>query len=323
MSDRRMMVMVVSLERHLEEERKVLFEAIAGQRGIPVGLPFPAIPANYIFKLNSQYISDADYIFLLMGNEYGALTDKGVSYVHSTYASAQALRKPIVSLIYNGIETKRQDALDKKRLDGFLKQLSKDSVYYWHNDESLRDCAERALEHIFEHEPAPGWRKSSVVSHVAEDHSLVRQLKAQVVQLTNRLKSSIAESAELKLDDDLAPWKFGYQCHAFREGRLRHFSGQMAMAIQDAFECLSPTLLAPVSEARLQIVLSNRIHYEVLKSAQSEWLGCHAVSDIKVDQESLDELKVRLRALHLIEFDDQGRWLLTHEGEQQAIKAYT
>lgn len=76
MPNTRMMVMLASLERLMTEERKAVHEAIIGQQAIPVGLAYPAIPANYIHKLNLQCIGDADYVLLVVGQEYGPVTDR-------------------------------------------------------------------------------------------------------------------------------------------------------------------------------------------------------------------------------------------------------
>ena len=120
------MIMVASLEREMHAARKTVFEAIFGMSGIPVGLAYPLTPANYLLKLNQQCITDADYLLLIIGEEYGALSDKGVGYLHATYASALAQRKPIVSLIYQGRQKlSHLDEFDQKRLAGFIQQLQK------------------------------------------------------------------------------------------------------------------------------------------------------------------------------------------------------
>ena len=325
MSDSRMMVMVASLERHLSEERKILTEAIAGQNSIPVGLAYPPIPANYIYKLNQQALNDADYVVLLIGSEYGALTDKGVGYVHATFAAAQAARKPILSLIYEGEATQPTDNFDEKRLKGFVDQLKTGCVFYWHDDDSLRDSAERGLEFIFEHHPSTGWIKADLqplVSSVsADDQSLIQKLKTQVQHLTQKVQSlpghSKAEKVDFSKDQRLLTLK--YQCNAFREGRLKQLDGQLGLPLKTLFDWLAPTLLSPVTEARLRAVIAIRIQEAVLAEAKSRWPGSHAVSDIKVQQSSFDELKIRLRALNAVAFDDHGRWFLTPSGEHTAL----
>jgi hypothetical protein len=326
MSDSRMMVMVASLERHLQEERKILNEAIVGQQGLPVGLAYPAIPANYIFKLNLQCISDADYVVLLLGSEYGALTDKGVGYIHATYAAAQAARKPIISLIYNGAEKSISDSFDQKRLQGLVDLLKPGIVYYWNNADSLRDCAERALEQVFETYPSVGWIKADLqplVPEISQDEqSLIHKLKSQVSQLKRKLHStgSSEQDEDIALSKDSKPWTVNYQCNAFREGRLKQFEGHVNLTIPQIFEWLSPSLLSPVTEARLRAVISSKLHDSVLKKAQATWKGCHAVSDVKVEQNSFDELKMRLRSLNVISFDSHGRWQLTQGGEKIALQ---
>ncbi|MDX1343498.1 MAG: DUF4062 domain-containing protein [Reinekea sp.] len=326
MTDSRMMVMVASLERHLQAERKILDEAIMGQRGIPVGLAYPPIPANYIFKLNQQSISDADYVFLLIGSEYGALTDKGVGYIHATYAAAQAARKPVVSLIYSGDKVHNVDSFDRKRLEGLIQQLKDGNVYYWSDEDSLRDSAERALESITEAFPSVGWIKADLQPLVPEtnhdDQNLIQKLKNQVSQLSHKLQRAHVPSqpVDVSFAKDSRPWLLSYQCNAFREGRLKQIEGQVHLPLEDVFEWLSPTLLAPVTEAKVRAILSSRIHDLVLSNAQREWKGSHAVSDIRIHQNSIDDLKLRLRALLLIAFDHHGRWHLTEAGEQLALQ---
>jgi hypothetical protein len=321
-----MMVMIASLERGLTEQRKVLQEAILGQNALPVGLAYPAIPANYIYKLNTQCIADADYVLMLIGTEYGALTDKGVGYIHATYAAAQAARKPIVSLIYSGEKRALDDKFDAKRLEGLIDLLKSGTVYYWHDQDSLRDSAEIALEQVFEAYPSVGWIKADLQPLVpntsSDDQSLIQKLRTQVTQLKQKLHIVNVEANvdEVSLGSDSKPWHADYQCNAFREGRLKQVDDSVELSLELIFEWLSPSLLSPTTEARLRAVISGKINPTVLAKAQATWRGCHAVSDIKVSQNSIDDLKLRLRALNVIAFDGHGRWQLTPAGERIALQ---
>lgn len=326
MSDSRMMVMVASLERHLQAERKTLSEAIIGQNAVPVGLAYPSIPANYIYKLNLHCLNDADYVVLLIGDEYGALTDRGVGYLHATYAAAQAARKPILSLIFNGTITRKTDSFDRKRLQGLIEQLKTGMVYYWHDEDSLRDSAEIGLEYIFERYPAVGWVKADVQQSAPDlnrdDQNLIQKLKTQVQQLKNKVQSDPKDSASDDIDfsKDQHDWKVRYHCNAFREGKLKQLEGELSFPLREVFDWLSPTMMSPVTESRLRVVISGRIQSAVLANARTYWAGSHAVSDIKIQQASFDDLKLRLKALSVIAFDQQGRWYLTPAGEQAALQ---
>jgi len=325
MQESRMMVMVAALERDQETERKIVQEAILGQGALPVGLPYPAIPTNYIHKLNLHVMADADYVLLLIGTEYGPLTERGVGYIHTLYAAAQATRKPVLSLIYSGERSAAVDRFEQKRLDGLVSALKSGLIYYWHDADSLRDGIELGLENMFETYPSLGWIKADTQPLFQainpQDEKLIQQLRQQIGQLEHKLKVVKNKETPLALSfsDDHSPWQVGYQCNAFREGRLKPFDGVLTLDLSEVFQWASATLLSPTTETRLRALVASRLHDRVLHSAKKAWSGSHAVSDIRIDQPSFDEFKTRLRALGLISFDHHGRWQLTANGEVIAL----
>lgn len=313
-----MLVMLASLERNLSEERKIVSEAIFGQGGIPTGLAYPSVPENYIHKLNLQCLDDSNYVLLLIGSEYGALSERGISYLHAVYASAQAKRKPVISLVYQGDNKPSFDMFDQKRLSGFVDLLKSQAIYYWSDDISLRDAAERALEDTFEAYPSEGWVRAGHESSGSEN-SVVDKLKDQISQLSRRLanqrpKTDVKSADEVFKDCDSLMLK--YQCNAFREGRLRQLDDAIRIEYAQLFENVSVSLLTPSPESKVRTAISNPLMKDVLAKAQSAWPGCHAVSDIKIESDTFDRIKLKFKQLHLIQFDTNGRWQLTQDGEQ-------
>lgn len=325
-SNSRVMVKVASLERQMEAKRQIIYEAVIALGGIPVGLPFPALPANYLLKLNQQCLADADYLFLLVGSEYGAITEKGISYLHQTYASAKAMRKPVVAFVYKGSDIASNDPLDARRLQGFRASLSTETVYYWSNEEELRDAVERGFEHITEQHPASGWSKSDLDIRMPDSYhqetDLIAKLKQQVGHLKSRLEQHLHGSSQASLDftKDPRPWVFHYSCNAFREGRLRQMNGEHSIAIDEVYLWLSGPLLSPLTESRVVSIISGRLHAHIMKQVKSQWHGSHAISDIKIAHDSVDILKKRLKAMQAIDLDPHGRWYLTPAGEQWALQ---
>lgn len=325
MQNNRMMVMVASLERHLETERKIIYEAIVGQSGIPVGLSFPSMPANYLLKLNNQCLNDADYLFILIGKEYGPITEKGTSNLHQIYATAQAMRKPTVSFVYNGNRTLEVDMFDQKRREGFINSLKTGSVFYWSSADELRDAVERGLELAQEKHPSVGWIKQDQAISSPDskrvDHDIIGKLKSQIDQLKRRIEkvAHISSDPTLDFDAEPGPWTAKYSCNAFREGRLKQFSGELNYDIRDVFDWLSAALLSPITEARIQTLVAGKLQADVLVEAKKQWKGSHAVSDVRVGQDSIDKLKKRLRLMGAIDFDDNGRWRLTRAAETFAL----
>ena len=143
-----------------------------------------------------------------------------------------------------------------------------------------------------------------------------------VQQLKNKVQSDPKDSASDDIDfsKDQHDWKVRYHCNAFREGKLKQLEGELSFPLREVFDWLSPTMMSPVTESRLRVVISGRIQSAVLANARTYWAGSHAVSDIKIQQASFDDLKLRLKALSVIAFDQQGRWYLTPAGEQAALQ---
>lgn len=320
MYDSRKLIMVASLERHLGKERNVLFEAIMAQQCVPTGLPFPAVSANYLWKLNQLALNDADYVFLLVGNEYGPLNEQGVGYLHQTYATVRAQHKTPVALIYTGHEIPSPSEIDKTRLNQLIGLLKTGIHYEWNSEETLRDAAERAIEHVLEEHPAPGWRRAdSAVAPAAE----LTLLHAEVVRLKQELASggSSRVAADLSaLTNPKSVWHSQFRCKAFREGQLKVLTGSVSVSWKTVFTWLAAPLLTPVSEARVNALLGDYLQPLALVDIKRRWHGSHAVADVKLERAALDELKLKLHSMSLIQFDNLGRWSLTGTGESVALK---
>lgn len=324
-TDTRNMVMIGSLQRHLEAELRVLHEAVVGQRAIPVGLSYPTLPANYIHKLNLQTLADADYLMLLIGTEYGAVSDKGVGFLHTLYAAAQVVKKPVISLVFNGQSNRSVDELDRKRLDGFLALLDPEFIYPWQDQDSLRDAAERGLENVIERFPFAGWQRAPASEDSQQstgNGSIEMQtLRDEIAMLQTKLRD-VSQAPQGKLPDlksEWGLWKGKYQFNAFREGRLKLFDGAQFITGEELFRWLAPSLMSGVSESKVRSVVVRNIQPGVLKEAKRLWPGSHAVSDIRLLDESIDSLKISLRSLGLIQFDPKGRWMITQLGEELAL----
>lgn len=319
MSENKQLVMVASLERHLQKERSALYEALMAQACIPTGLPFPQVAANYLWKLNQLAIADADYVFLLIGNEYGPLSEKGVGYMHQVYAAARAAHKTVVAFIYNGVDKPSLSLIDQTRLSELVAQLKTGIHYQWRNEDELRDATERAMERVLEDYPAPGWHRNP--DTVVKNREL-RLLREQLAELRRELEEGRSDAeVDLRLfDDPTAYWLCPYSCKAFREGQLKVLKGELRVTWRRLFTWLAPAMLSPISEARVAALLSEYLQPMALLDTKSRWPGSHAVADVKPERAALDVLKVQLRSMSLVRFDAQGHWRLTDAGEAVALK---
>lgn len=322
MPDTKHLVMVASLERHLLKERNALYEALMAQGSVPTGLPIPPVSANYLWKLNQLAINDADYIFLLVGSEYGPLSEQGVGYLHQAYAAARAKQKTVVALIYTGDAKPSAGGLDKTRLSELVSQLKTGVYFDWHNEETLRDAAERAMEYVLEVYPTPGWQRGQGGLGKLDHSEELDVLRGQLDQLRRELEAGRAtEIVDLSmLEDKTAYWHTEFSCKAFREGQLKVLSGELNVSWKTVFSWLAAPLLTPISENKVYTLLSDYLQPLALRETQQRWRGCHAVADVKPDRSAFDRLKLQLRSMALIRFDDQGRWRLTEIGESTAMR---
>lgn len=320
MSETRKLIMVASLERHLMKERNVLFEAIMAQQCVPTGLPFPAVSANYLWKLNQLALSDADYVFLLVGNEYGPLTEQGVGYLHQAYATVRAQHKTPVSFIYTGHDIPSPSDIDKTRLNQLVGLLKTGIYYEWDSEETLRDVTERAIEQVMEEHPEPGWQKAGSIT---ESSAELTALRAEVERLKQELsagRSSRAAADLSALTNPRSVWHSQFSCKAFREGQLKVLTGSVSVSWKTVFTWLAAPLLTPVTEARVNALLAEYLQPLALVDVKRRWQGSHAVADVKLERAALDEVKLQLHSMSLIQFDNLGRWRLTDTGESVALK---
>lgn len=326
MNDHKTIVMLASLEREMLSSRRVVQEAIHTLQCLQIGLAYPAIPANYIHKLNLQCITDCDYVLLLIGHEYGPLDDKGVGYLHAIYAAALAARKPFLALIKRDVvPSLGTGTYDQSRLRGFLNSLNDERCIEWSDHDELRDMTEQGLERLFEQFPSVGWQRGDIKKTVnfQADQSTSDKVLALEEELAH-LRDSLGFDHDDRVFDQEGfsqkIWSVNYQCNAFRDGSLKQLKHETRLALTDVFLGVGPTLLTLTPPSKLHSVLTREITSVALEQSQAQLSGCHAVSDIRINEQSMDDLKVMLRALNLIRFDQRGSWLLTTLGERVLLK---
>jgi hypothetical protein len=320
MSETRNMIMVASLERHLFKERNVLFEAIMAQQCVPTGLPYPAVSANYLWKLNQLALNDADYVFLLVGNEYGPLTEQGVGYLHQTYATVRAQHKIPIALVYTGTAKTSPSDIDRTRLNQLVGLLMTSLCYQWDSEETLRDVAERAIEQVRETHPADGWQRRLTEAEPTAQLSALRAENERLKQELAAGRSNRVAADHSALTNPTSVWHSQFTCKAFREGQLKVLTGSASVSWKTVFTWLAAPLLSPVTETKVKALLADYLQPLALIYIKRRWHGSHAVADVKLERAALDELKLQLHSMALIRFDNLGRWSLTEAGESVELK---
>lgn len=181
----------------LKEERKAVMEVISSLNQIPVAYEFFPASNESTFSIAKDFIDSCDYIIMIIGTKYGAISTEGVSYVETEYNYAISKNKPVLPFIYDV-----EDAIPiQKSMRDFQKRIiDRQFVSFWTNTNELKMQVLYALisllqkeehrqkeEHVNNSNP----KKSSNAAYQNEDKSYKEELKNTLGIYTSRENSDI------------------------------------------------------------------------------------------------------------------------------------
>ncbi|WP_428240432.1 DUF4062 domain-containing protein [Gynuella sp.] len=313
MSDLSYQVMVGSTQADLSSETRMVQECLVAQGANVSGFSFPKHTDNYLWKLNLNCLNNADYLYLIVGHQYGPLSPTGVGYMHRLFASAQATNKPIVSLIYNGQNKPYGNAADKTRLHEFVNQLKMADHYFWHDQSTLLHATETSYELMLDKAPARGWvRPEHVSKHSGQEVNILRRqialLKKEMEQLRqNRLQPLFDQKVTLP-----------YQCKCFYGGTLKTINHHTEWSLDEIFLAIAPIVMDEQSEAKVRSSFFDQVLDQEKPALGRMAPEAHAFVDLKIPQNTFYSIKVLLRSYGLVAVR-KGAWKLTPYGEQCAL----
>lgn len=315
MSDVRYQVQIVSMQMDLDKERRIVEEALAAQNAFYCGFSFPGHTDQYLWKLNQKTLSDSDFVVLLLGNQYGPMSATGVGFVHRTYASAHAMGRPILSLVYRGDAKPMADQTDLKRLEEFRTQLKKGLYIEWRNADELRDGIERGFEQLVENHPCKGWvRPEDRIQNVDQQ---VMALRKQVALLRKELEKVRLGSVPTD-DKEQQTVALAYECKVFFGGTMKNVNGLTNWPLEKVFMVVAPSMMEETPENKIKTVLFDQVLEDEKPKLMRKIPQAHAIVDLKLSAQSLDTVRVKLRANGLMTFR-QGKWKLTPLGEHRLL----
>ena len=318
MSEKRYQVAICSSAQDLALERSVIAEALAANKCIATGFAFPNPTDPYLWKLAQRAIIDSDFIVILLGNQYGAMSKSGVGYVHQALAQAQVLKKPIFGLIYDGDQKLGLNAQDNLRLLQFQQQLSKYPHNFWQNSEQLRDLVESMVENVMENNQLVGWVHGD---KAAPSDKRIAVLKKQMALLDIALKKEREEKLYARGDFIQQDQGFSmpYQCNAFRDGSLIKIDGLAKLTMRNCFDVLAPSLAIGCSLTKIKSSLCSHLQQTELADIQKKVKKAHVITQMQIDEAQLEKLLLALRSYGLVHSSDK-QWKLTPFGDHLALK---
>lgn len=161
--DKRYQVFISSTFADLEDERKVVMEAILQCNCFPAGMEmFPALDMDQ-FEYIKSIIDRCDYYVLIVAGRYGSLAPDKIGYTEKEYRYAIEKGIPVLAFVKRDIDNipakhTDQDKSLKKKLVNFRQEIGVGRlINMWDDKHELRSKICLSLKEAFESSPRTGW----------------------------------------------------------------------------------------------------------------------------------------------------------------------
>lgn len=183
--DRRYQVFISSTFIDLEEERRMVMEAIIECNCFPAGMEmFPAIDMEQ-FEYIKSIIKESDYYILIIAGRYGTLANDGISYTEKEYDYAVKIGIPVLAFLKKEIETIPANKTDgdlkiKKKLLDFREKVGKNRLLQtWDTPYELKAKITLSLTQAFKIIPRIGWIRGNIVKSDASPMDITEKHKIE------------------------------------------------------------------------------------------------------------------------------------------------
>ncbi len=162
---RKYQVFISSTKTDLNEERKMVFEAVSKLGCIAVGMEqFPAGEKSW--KLVQKDIDESDIYILITAGRYGTpkkIRNKTLSFTEHEYDYAKKKGKTILAFVIEDIDKLPHNKVDKrlKNLIAFQEKVKNggDNVEFWKDSNSLVSAVKSSLGLAINRKTTGGWIK--------------------------------------------------------------------------------------------------------------------------------------------------------------------
>lgn len=255
---------------------------------------------EYDWALVRKQIEMADAFLFVLGNEYGQISQTGISYQHRELVHARSLQKPVVALIKNTHDTLRQSE-DARRLADFHAILMKEVPYrVWHLRDELSVHVNTTLQ---------GWQRTAT-------GTWVRQAKVSEVEVPAAIKPALKISVSTPRKSLQSPGKetigLLLQANVYRNGNLSLQRQVLEVREDQLWQGVLPLLRLGISEERLRAQVENSLTPKMSSLLLGQHQGAHAVDDVRVERTQFNGILTAWRDRGLVQSSaDNGRTLWT------------
>lgn len=333
MIEHRHQVFVSSTYLDLVEERSEVMQALLELECMPAGMElFPAANDTQ-WDWIKRVIDESDYYLVIVAGRYGSISkETSLSYTEMEYRYAVERGKPVVGFIVEDasqIPAKNTEQVPAKvkKLESFRELVRSRLCKFYSSPADLGAKVSRSVTQLKKQHPKPGWVRAEVLDSLASPDEVLA-LRKENEELRHRLtaygleepkaKETLASGAEkYKIDFVYVREAFNAETNRFK--KVGEEWSSVLVSWDEIFSLIGPALLkvvssywtpanqlVPLVEARSARALAKRHPNERFKM-------------FRIASSCQDTLLLQLRALKLIELDEEKVWTLTPYGDNYLV----
>lgn len=268
----RHMVYLASNMDGLELERYEVERVLARQGMTNVGFACPREGLAYDWDFARQQIELADVFVLLVGDDYGQVSQTGISALHREYVHARTLDIPVYAFLKNPPSGNNLDA-DQTRLRGFYQLVTQQVGYkLWHLRDELTALVKATVNPDF----GPGWVRAEPAAKAAP---------ASVPTTPKKAATSSQLSPRERLELNRKTINLLVQAKVYQGGNLSREELALPAKLDQLYRALQSSFASDTSEDRIRGSLEAIISDTVRRKLLERNPDAHAVDDIRIPKE--------------------------------------
>lgn len=244
-----------------------------------------------------KQIDEADYVIVLVGEQYGQLSSSGVSQLHLDFIYAMNQSKPM--LVCNLIVADTGGSnFDERKMQEFKQQAircGKPLLNYTNSAELHAKLLTGYLALVAKF-PSAGWSKKTLKTLptlTAQLGDRTQEIRAISLPLGGDRPQKDMGHYQVSLQDSL---EVIYSVHAYQGGNLRELRVKKKLVWGDVLVWVGEESRMPVFEGAFERILNEQLQLNSLTDVKLKLPEAHATAKIRI--ESTDLERVRNQFLH-------------------------
>jgi len=312
--DKRYQVFVSSTFEDLREERQKTIEAVLSCDCIPIGMEYFAAGDETQWALIKRVIAECDYYIVIVAGRYGSVDANGKSYTQKEYEFAVEKDIPVMAFLHGEPgkipnEKSETSADGKVKLEEFRNHCKKRICKDWTSPDGLAGQVAIALNQAKKTHPRTGWVRADQVDDSAtkEILKLRRQVDSLRTEVATRTQKPPEGADMLAQGDDTLVIPFSYK-FVGSGGNIGSRRTEATISWNELFGFLAPFMLEWIADYQIAEHIG-----ELARSRTDVHAKAH---DYHVDSNTVNTIKIQLRALGLIERQEGAfAWRITPYGD--------